>query len=264
MSDINALLDDAPGFDAADRDARPAGETTEVSQARDALTAAQTSHDRAIAQRDSARDALADAEGALRVATAKVEDYEQDDSKKPWQHASAAESVEKARRAIDQRDASAQDRERQFDETAAAVERADEDLTVALATAARVNDAADDAPPTNYYPNVYVFVAEFLVTIYARTITRQSQKLRWCARWWMHPEAVARLDGLWKAFEALRVDPGTGTSLWWRDHADPCMAHLTSSDGPFQRCNGEDHFPVDALPCDPAPAWLLASDGASL
>ncbi|HEY8719442.1 DUF4913 domain-containing protein [Pengzhenrongella sp.] len=263
MSDINALLDDDPGIDAADRAARPAGDPTEVAQARDALTAAQTSHDHATAQRDGARDALADAEGALRVTTVKVEDYEQDDSKKPWQHASAAESVEKARRAIDHRDATARDRERQLEETAAAVERADENLTMALATAARVNDAAEDAPPTNYYPNVYVFVPEFLATIYARTITRQS-KIRWCARWWMHPEAVARLDGLWKAFEALRVDPGTGTSLWWRDHADPCMAHLTSSDGPFQRCNGEDHFPVDALPSELAPAWLLKSDGATL
>ncbi|MGV0111135.1 DUF4913 domain-containing protein [Arthrobacter sp. CP30] len=32
--------------------------------------------------------------------------------------------------------------------------------------------------------------------------------------------AVSRLNALWRAWETLRLDPGTGMSDWWRIHAD--------------------------------------------
>jgi hypothetical protein len=62
----------------------------------------------------------------------------------------------------------------------------------------------------------------------------------WCAEWWEHEEAVSRLDALWRAWETLRLDPGTGLSVWWRDHADHHMAALLDPDGPFKQC-GEEH-----------------------
>ncbi len=56
--------------------------------------------------------------------------------------------------------------------------------------------------------------------------------------WWMHPEAVARLDALWRAWEHLGNDPATGMSVWWRDHADHHMGVLMSPDGPFRKSTG--------------------------
>ncbi|WP_221186477.1 DUF4913 domain-containing protein [Terracoccus luteus] len=38
---------------------------------------------------------------------------------------------------------------------------------------------------------------------------------------------------MWRAWEALRLDPATGMSVWWRDHADHHMTVLFSPEGPF-------------------------------
>src|SRR3954463_7458930 len=46
--------------------------------------------------------------------------------------------------------------------------------------------------------------------------------------WWRRPEAVIRLEAVWRSFEALRQAPATGISVWLRDHADVHMAQLTS------------------------------------
>ena len=42
-----------------------------------------------------------------------------------------------------------------------------------------------------------------------------------------------RLEALWRAWEHLRLDPATGMSVWWRDHADHHMRVLMADDGPF-------------------------------
>ena len=57
----------------------------------------------------------------------------------------------------------------------------------------------------------------------------------WSPRWWASAEAIARLEALWRAWEHLRLDPSTGPSVWWRDHADPHMSVLMSSVGPFSK-----------------------------
>lgn len=96
-----------------------------------------------------------------------------------------------------------------------------------------------DETPELQYPNVYVFVEDFLLNAYARTdrtAPEQRQQPHWCELWWEHSEANSRLRGLWRAYEQLRNDAGTGMSTWWRDHADPCMAQLMSPSGPFERC----------------------------
>ncbi|MGB3761715.1 MAG: DUF4913 domain-containing protein [Ornithinimicrobium sp.] len=86
------------------------------------------------------------------------------------------------------------------------------------------------------FPDMFTFVEEFLVHVYARNYDPLSSSFRWCEQWWRHPEALSRLDALWHAFEALRLEVGLGPSLWWRDHADPTMAQLTAADGPFAQC----------------------------
>jgi hypothetical protein len=71
---------------------------------------------------------------------------------------------------------------------------------------------------------------KFLTQDYRREIPAKSA---WCTEWWKHPEAVCRLSGMWRSWEALRLEPGTGTSVWWRDYADHHLAKLLDPQGPY-------------------------------
>lgn len=126
-------------------------------------------------------------------------------------------------------------------------------------------ESADDAEPEveNHFQNVYVFVQDFLVKVQARP-TRDGLPLHWCSQWWDHPEAVSRLEALWKAFEVLRRDPGTGAGTWWRDYADPTMAALSDAAGTFAKCSDTSHAVPPDLPIEQPAAWLLESDGSTL
>jgi len=126
-------------------------------------------------------------------------------------------------------------------------------------------ESADDAEPEveNHFQNVYVFVQDFLVKVQARP-TRDGLPLHWCSQWWDHPEAVSRLEALWKAFEVLRRDPGTGAGTWWRDYADPTMAALSDAAGTFAKCSDTSHAVPPDLPMEQPAAWLLESDGSTL
>ncbi len=99
---------------------------------------------------------------------------------------------------------------------------------------------ADDAPapadaaaePTLFFGSVDEFVRERLRYTYSRRVGPQGPN-RWAAEWWRYPEAISRLDALWRSWEALRLEPTFGMSVWWRDHADHHMRMLMSPGGPF-------------------------------
>ena len=112
----------------------------------------------------------------------------------------------------------------------------------------QAGDQGDDQP-TNLYASVHEFVTDFIAQIYAHPVADRQTSWRWCSLWHHHTEAVARLEAAWKAFEALRQDPGTGASVWFRDHGDPCMTALTGSEGPFRLCSDTTHKAPPALPC---------------
>jgi len=119
--------------------------------------------------------------------------------------------------------------------------------------------ASEDADEAGtHYADVYEFVHEFLVHIYARRVSRQNTRFRWCPQWYLHPEAVSRLEALWKAFEHLRQAPTLGPAIWWRDYTDPTMTALTAPDGPFAECSLEQHQTPPALRVE-RPDWLAAS-----
>ncbi|MBL1077053.1 DUF4913 domain-containing protein [Nocardia sp. 2] len=86
------------------------------------------------------------------------------------------------------------------------------------------------------YGSVVEFVENYLSLVYRRDVTDHARRV-WCPEWWKHAEAVARLDCLWRAWESLRTDSRTGLSIWFLDHADPHMAELFHSDGPFKFCS---------------------------
>lgn len=107
--------------------------------------------------------------------------------------------------------------------------------------------------PGLFYPDVATFVADFLLPMYARS------SRTWCPQWWRHAEGIYRLEALWRAWEHLRLDPATGASVWLRDHADPHMAVLLHSDGPFKGCTPDagHRARTKPLPADPPPRGLF-------
>jgi hypothetical protein len=65
--------------------------------------------------------------------------------------------------------------------------------------------------------------------------------VKWCIEWYYHPEAVTRVEALWRAWEPLRLDGATGISVWFKDHADHHMSVLLDSRGPFYKCDMQKH-----------------------
>lgn len=99
------------------------------------------------------------------------------------------------------------------------------------------------------------WVHHLLLPVYGREI---SSTRPWCAQWEKHPEAVARLHGLWLAWQQLtNIEAGlSGPSTWHRDHLDQAMAQLRSPDGPFAACTTSSTRPNHRLLPTPAPKQL--------
>lgn len=132
------------------------------------------------------------------------------------------------------------------------VHRSDEDAS---------QDADTSDEPKLFFPNLEVFVTDFLVNHYARPLDPMGhdKEFTWCSSWWAHTEAVSRLSALWRAWETLRMDEGTGMADWWRNHADPTMRALFYSKGPFKGCTATKHAPATRpLPVVAAPLDLFS------
>ncbi|MGP4112715.1 DUF4913 domain-containing protein [Streptomyces sp. 4N509B] len=79
------------------------------------------------------------------------------------------------------------------------------------------------------------WVDEVLLPVYGREISTQAP---WCPWWIEHPEAVARLHGLWLAWhQHIAPEAGpSGPAVWHRDHLDHVIAQLRAPGGPFSAC----------------------------
>lgn len=118
-------------------------------------------------------------------------------------------------------------------------------------------DDRPQAAPTLYYGSVDEFVREFVCQVFRRNVGEEGRAdYRWSARWWESAEAIARLEAMWRAWEHLRLDPATGTSVWFRDHADPHLAVLMSPTGPWARSK-DTAGPSDPLPYEAPPDGLF-------
>lgn len=115
--------------------------------------------------------------------------------------------------------------------------------------------AAEDAPPPLYYGSVDEFVRDFLVPVFSRQVGDRAAR-RWSAEWWRNPEAIVRLEALWRSWEHLRLDPATGMSVWLRDHADHHLGILWDTDGPFAKST-DSARPGEPLPYSPPPEGLF-------
>lgn len=118
---------------------------------------------------------------------------------------------------------------------------------------------------SNNLPPVYISVVEFVENYLSLVYRREVGKGRrvWCPQWWLHSEAVARLDALWRAWEHCRTDGSTGLSVWFLDHADPHMNVLFDLEGPFQFCSTASGHSDEMPPLQlvAAPTGLFPSRG---
>jgi hypothetical protein len=115
---------------------------------------------------------------------------------------------------------------------------------------------AENPEFTPQFPGLESWVNEFFVLTFARP----GQQIRWCARWWDHPEAVLRLDAMWRTWEAAALDPVRGVAVWIRDYLDPNLAVLLSPAGPFADCSDGQHVKPSVLPVSATPpGWWSAS-----
>ncbi|WP_427005449.1 DUF4913 domain-containing protein [Pseudarthrobacter sp. H2] len=90
---------------------------------------------------------------------------------------------------------------------------------------------------------------------YVRDVDDRSAK--WCMDRYFHPEAVSRVEALWRAWEHLRLDGATGMSVWWRDHADHHMRVLLDPKGSFYNRDISGHRDAPHLEPVRAPAgWF--------
>lgn len=115
-----------------------------------------------------------------------------------------------------------------------------------------------DTGPELYFESVDEFVREMIVPVFRRKVGDRSPS-HWSAEWWRHPEAVIRLEALWRAWEHLRLDPATGMSVWLRDHADHHLTILFSDYGPFGKSQDSTEH-GDPLPYAPPPTGLFPSE----
>ena len=126
------------------------------------------------------------------------------------------------------------------------------DQAARLALDAPGDVGGEDDPPEPYFPDLMTFVTSYLAPMYRRSLSGPG--VTWCPEWWSHAEGIARLEALWRAWEFLRLDPHTGMSVWFRDHADHHMSVLLNADGPFKGCKPTGHADrLEQLPTTPPP-----------
>ena len=91
------------------------------------------------------------------------------------------------------------------------------------------------------------WVENNITTLVARKVPTTDGAPRWCAQWWDHAEAIARLEAARQAWTALSTTGGTGLVTYF-DYLDRIvLAVLTSDTGPFARCGPRQHTPDRAL-----------------
>lgn len=96
--------------------------------------------------------------------------------------------------------------------------------------------AGEDDGPKLEYPNVGAWVDDWLLPRFRRELG--GSKRRWDPQWWRYEESGGVLEALWQAWEHLRLQPGTGIAVFYRDYFYPLMDQLTAPDGPFWNYRG--------------------------
>ena len=127
--------------------------------------------------------------------------------------------------------------------------------------------ASSDQPsaPTSDFTLQFPDLESWVNGFFVLTFARPDAEAFWCERWWDHPEAVLRLDALWRTWEAAALDPVHGVADWLREYLDPGLSVLLSPAGPFAGCQEGTHAGPSALPVSPTPPkWWSASNWSEM
>lgn len=109
--------------------------------------------------------------------------------------------------------------------------------SVETATTAPASDETGEGTgPKLEYPNVGAWVDDWLLPRFRRELG--GSKRRWDPQWWRYEESGGALEALWQAWEHLRLQPGTGIAVFYRDYFYPLMDQITAPDGPFWNYRG--------------------------
>lgn len=205
---------------------------------------------------DAAAQRLVDGQSVLEIAGQVLREAESraTEDLSGWQRAAAVESLAQVER---EHERAAADVSRLAGEDAAAREHLAGALEAERASGAEQPGASSGTgqEPELFYGSTEEFLHEQLLPLYNRIVDGKNGK--WCRKWYLHPEAVSRVEALWRAWEHLRLDAATGASVWWRDHADPHMGVLLSTKGPFHACSSTTHYTPDHIVCEYAPeGWF--------
>ena len=105
------------------------------------------------------------------------------------------------------------------------------------------------------------WVENNITTLITRKVPTTDGAPRWCACWWDHAEAIARLEAARQAWMALSTAGGTGLVTYF-DYLDRVvLAVLTSDTGPFARCGPRQHTPDRPLGHTPPPPEIYEEPG---
>ena len=120
--------------------------------------------------------------------------------------------------------------------------RAAADHAVSTATATSTTEdtkAAEGVDMRTLVP----WVENNITTLIAHKVPTTDGAPRWCAQWWDHAEAIARLEAARQAWMGLSTAGGTGLVTYF-DYLDRVvLGVLTSDTGPFARCSPRAHTP---------------------
>jgi len=100
------------------------------------------------------------------------------------------------------------------------------------------SEALEPSVRAPVFATLEAWVADFFLLTFHRSIGSDT---RWCRSWPDHPEAVLRLEALWRSWETLRLDPNLGIATWLTHHLDPQLGALTSRSGTFAACTEDRH-----------------------
>lgn len=118
------------------------------------------------------------------------------------------------------------------------------------------DEGGDETAEMVYGSVLEFFEAMVMPLLRDRRIDPRSGGARWSSRWWESPEALMRLDAIWRAYESLRNDPATGISVWLRDHFDVHISVLMSETGPFAKSRDTSEI-GEPPPHEPPPAVMF-------
>lgn len=134
----------------------------------------------------------------------------------------------------------------------------DESSTDHSDSSSEVSEESQKEPVKLVYSSTEEFLHKQLLPTYIREL--DGKPFVWCRQWYFHPEAVARVEGMWRAWENLRLDAATGLSVWYKDHADHHMPILMDSRGPFQNCDMKAHRETEPIELELAPPGWFADE----